>query len=82
MDLRTKRLENQFIYPNPEGSNLIFFAPPGGHRRQAKGSFMAGKNGKVSPRRSGAGSPFEGGVAGKIDYLIFTRFISRPGWLI
>jgi very-short-patch-repair endonuclease len=30
---------------------------------------------KVSP-------PFEGGVAGTIDYLIFTRFISRPGWLI
>jgi hypothetical protein len=26
--------------------------------------------------------PFEGGVAGIIDYLIFTRFISRPGWLI
>jgi very-short-patch-repair endonuclease len=30
---------------------------------------------KVSP-------PFEGGVAGTIDYLIFTRSISRPGWLI
>ena len=30
---------------------------------------------KVSP-------PFEGGVAGTIDYLIFTKFISRPGWLI
>ena len=30
---------------------------------------------KVSP-------PFEGGVAGTIDYLIFTRFIPRPGWLI
>ncbi len=30
---------------------------------------------KVSP-------PFEGGVAGTIDYLIITRFISRPGWLI
>jgi hypothetical protein len=26
--------------------------------------------------------PFEGGVAGPIHYLIFTRFISRPGWLI
>jgi hypothetical protein len=26
--------------------------------------------------------PFEGGVAGTIDYLIFTKFISRPGWLI
>jgi hypothetical protein len=26
--------------------------------------------------------PFEGGVAGTIDYLIFTRSISRPGWLI
>jgi hypothetical protein len=30
---------------------------------------------KVSP-------PFEGGVAGTIDYLIFTKFIPRPGWLI
>jgi very-short-patch-repair endonuclease len=30
---------------------------------------------KVSP-------PFEGGVAGTIDYLIFTKFVSRPGWLI
>ena len=26
--------------------------------------------------------PFEGGVAGRLDYLLFTRFISRPGWLI
>ena len=26
--------------------------------------------------------PFEGGVAGTIDYLIFTSLISRPGWLI
>jgi hypothetical protein len=26
--------------------------------------------------------PFEGGVAGSLDYLIFTRLISRPGWLI
>jgi hypothetical protein len=26
--------------------------------------------------------PFEGGVAGTLDYLIFTRLISRPGWLI
>ena len=24
-----KSLENQFIYPNPKGSKLIFFAPPG-----------------------------------------------------
>jgi very-short-patch-repair endonuclease len=30
---------------------------------------------KVSP-------PFEGGVAGTVDYLNFTMFISRPGWLI
>jgi len=30
---------------------------------------------KVSP-------PFEGGVAGIADYLVFTNFISRPGWLI
>jgi hypothetical protein len=30
---------------------------------------------KVSP-------PFEGGVAGTTDYLIITRFISRPGWLM
>jgi hypothetical protein len=33
----TKMLENQFIYPNPMGSKLIFFAPlPTG--RQALGS--------------------------------------------
>jgi hypothetical protein len=30
---------------------------------------------KVSP-------PFKGGVAGTTDYMIVTRFISRPGWLI
>jgi len=30
---------------------------------------------KISP-------PFEGGVAGTVVYLIFTMFISRPGWLI
>jgi hypothetical protein len=30
---------------------------------------------KVSP-------PFKGGVAGTIDYLNFTMYISRPGWLI
>jgi hypothetical protein len=30
---------------------------------------------KVSP-------PFEGGVAGIVDYQIFTTLISRPGWLI
>ena len=37
---------------------------------------------EVSPRQGGAGSPFEGGVAGAIDYLIFTKSIPRPGWLI
>jgi hypothetical protein len=26
--------------------------------------------------------PFEGGVAGTIDYLPFTKLISRPGWLM
>jgi hypothetical protein len=26
--------------------------------------------------------PFEGGVAGTIDYLIFTKASPRPGWLI
>jgi len=25
--------------------------------------------------------PFEGGVAGTIDYLTFTESIPRPGWL-
>jgi hypothetical protein len=30
---------------------------------------------KVSP-------PFEGGVVGTIDYLTYTEFLSRPGWLI
>jgi hypothetical protein len=33
------------------------------------------ENEKVSP-------PFEGGVAGAIDYLTYTRLITRPGWLI
>jgi hypothetical protein len=35
-------LENQFIYPNPKGSKLIFFAPYG-----------VGVN--EEPKRSGAG---------------------------
>jgi hypothetical protein len=26
--------------------------------------------------------PFEGGVAGTIDYQVYISFISRPGWLI
>ena len=26
--------------------------------------------------------PFEGGVAGTIDYMKYTKIISRPGWLI
>ena len=26
--------------------------------------------------------PFKGGVAGTVDYMIVTRIISRPGWLI
>jgi hypothetical protein len=26
--------------------------------------------------------PFKGGVAGRIDYLTFTRLNTRPGWLI
>jgi hypothetical protein len=34
---------------------------------------------KVSPRRSGAGSPFEGGVVGTIDYLIYTVFYFPTG---
>ncbi|HCU18413.1 MAG TPA: hypothetical protein DF818_03940 [Bacteroidales bacterium] len=36
--------------------------------------FLGGSK-KVSP-------PFEGGVAGTIDYMIYTKIISRPGWLI
>jgi len=44
-----------------------------GHNRQPKISIANAE--KVSP-------PFEGGVAGTIDYLIFTKLISRPGWLI
>ena len=27
--MNTKALENQFIYPSPRGSKLIFFAPLG-----------------------------------------------------
>jgi hypothetical protein len=26
--------------------------------------------------------PFQGGVAGTIDYMLSTKLISRPGWLI
>ena len=26
--------------------------------------------------------PFEGGVAGTIDYMIYTKLYTRPGWLI
>ena len=37
--------------------------------------FLKGMCIKVSP-------PFEGGVAGTIDFLIFTKLYSRPGWLI
>jgi hypothetical protein len=29
---------------------------------------------KFPPAKSGAGSPFEGGVVGKTDYLIYTVF--------
>jgi len=29
MILNKKELENQFIYPSPKGSKLIFFAPLG-----------------------------------------------------
>ena len=42
---------------------------------------------KFPPTKSGTGYPFEGGVVGKIDYLIYIVFISPPdcyreGWLI
>ena len=46
-----------------------------GHSRQPKRFILSMENAKVSP-------PFEGGVAGTIDYLIYTRLIFRPGWLI
>ena len=45
------------------------------HRRLAKKILFKGKGRLFSP-------PFEGGVAGMIDYVSFTRLISRPGWLI
>jgi very-short-patch-repair endonuclease len=45
------------------------------HSRQLKDIVFKGGVEKVTP-------PFEGGVAGIIDYLMFTRLISRPGWLI
>jgi hypothetical protein len=45
------------------------------HSRQPEGSIEIKRLEKVSP-------PFEGGVAGTVDYLIFTMFISRSGWLI
>jgi hypothetical protein len=34
---------------------------------------------KSFPPQSGAGSPFEGGVVGKIDYLVFTVFYFPTG---
>ena len=46
-----------------------------GHSRQPKRFILSMENAKVSP-------PFEGGVAGTIDYLIYTGLIFRPGWLI
>ncbi len=49
--------------------------PPRGHCRQLKGRFVRKWFDILSP-------PFEGGVAGIIDFLIVTNFISRPGWLI
>jgi len=42
---------------------------------QLKSSIEKQRLEKVSP-------PFEGVVAGTINYLIFTIFIPRPGWLI
>jgi hypothetical protein len=46
-----------------------------GDSRQLNGIvFMMGIE-KISP-------PFKGGVAGMLDYLMFTKFNSRPGWLI
>ena len=39
-----------------------------------------GNNGRKSGNK--VSPPFQGGVAGKPDYLIFTRSIPRPGWLI
>ena len=34
---------------------------------------------KFPPAKSGAGYPFEGGVVGKIDYLIYTAFYFPTG---
>jgi hypothetical protein len=34
---------------------------------------------KFPPAKSGAGSPFEGGVVGTIDYLIYTVFYFPTG---
>jgi hypothetical protein len=34
---------------------------------------------KVSPRKGGAGSPYEGGVIGTINYLIYTEFYFPTG---
>ena len=62
------------------GRKLIFFVYPD-HReysRQPKRFILNMENAKISP----VSPPFEGGVAGRIDYLIYTRLISRPGWLI
>jgi len=57
--------------------SFVFLPPnhPEGHSRQPKSCIVNTWIKKVSP-------PFEGGVAGTIDYLIFTSLISRPGWLI
>ena len=64
-----------FISVNNERLLRVGIRPPSGHSRQAKDSIVNLESEKVSP-------PFEGGVAGTTDYLIFTKFISRPGWLI
>jgi len=58
--------------------------------KKGKGNFIGGESGiavnlsivLLQERLEEVSPPFEGGVAGMIDYMMFTRIISRPGWLI
>ena len=58
--------------------------------KKGKGNFIGGESGiavnlsivLLQKRLEEVSPPFQGGVAGIVDYLMFTKLISRPGWLI
>jgi len=61
--------------------------PHGGHGETRRYCFILfGTDcASLNPRQRSSGEvspPFKGGVAGMPDYLMFTKLISRPGWLI